>query len=318
MTKRRIPLWLTTIPLLAGIALYALLWRGWAHDFEAEIGRWLPPSTIRISGFPYRLEANVAQPALSGGDIVRLRVSAATARINRGPWQPDLTVIAMQDATISASVSPLISARLEARSATASINWGEGRLRRQSTILQVATVQLGKNAMSISADTLELHLRERQGEPLPATSPVRETRGQLVLAGTRLRLSGGSALTMAAEILATGSRRLTGYDRWASGGTLELTRLSLADAHGEVLSARATLAPRGKDDLQIAGTLDTVCPQTVAAAFTTTSPQPERRLRVPVRLAFQGSIDALVLAPLPDLSRRPRRDQKPECPRLRQ
>ncbi len=315
--KRRIPLWLTLVPLFAAGGLYFLLWRGWADAFEAELAQWLPAETLVIGGFPYRLEASVANPAVQLGEVVALRAGAAAARINRGPWQRELTVVRLEAPRVSATVSPAIRASVEARSATASINWGEGRLRRQSTIFQAARVRLGGSPVPITADTLEMHLRERADPSAPASSPSFAPRGQLVLAGTRLRLAGSDALTMAAEVLATGAARLTGYDRWAQGGTLELTSLTLSDGHGEVVSASATLVPRERTGLQVAGTLTTVCPNAVAAAFAGTAPPREKRLRVPLRLAFSGPYEALSLAPLPDLSRRPRRDQQPDCPRLR-
>ncbi|MBB6227678.1 hypothetical protein FHS79_001857 [Polymorphobacter multimanifer] len=315
--KRRVPLWLTLVPLLAAGGLYFLLWRGWAGEFEAELAQWLPEESLAIGGFPYRLEATVAGPAVQIGETITLRVSAAAARINRGPWQRELTVVRLEAPQASATVSPAIRASITARSATASINWGEGRLRRQSTIFQAARFRLGSNPLPITADTLEMHLRERAETAVPPSSPTFAPRGQLVLAGTRLRLAGGDALTMAAEVLATGAARLTDYDRWARGGTLEITRLSLSDGHGEVVSASGTLVPQQRDGLQLAGTLTTVCPYAVAAAFAGTVPAPEKRLRVPVRLAFSGAYEAPVLAPFPDLSRRPRREQQPDCPRLR-
>lgn len=315
--SKRPPLWLTLVPLIAAVALYGLLWRGWANDFQAELARWLPSATLQMGGFPYRLEAQVSQPAISLGDRLRLTIKADSARINRGPWRPNPTVLRLENPQVAISASPAISASIIARSATASINWGEGRLRRQSNILQAVTVRLGASPLDIRADTLELHLREQDGAPVPETSPTRPARGQLVLAGSRLRLAGGDALTMAAEVLATGSARLTDYTRWADGGTLELTRLTLADAHGDVLSVQATLAPVRTEAIDIAGTISTVCPATVAAAFAGTAPSAEKRLRVPVRLAFQGRFEAMRLAPLPDLGRRPRRDQEPDCPRLR-
>jgi len=223
----------------------------------------------------------------------------------------------LENPQIAVAASPAISARITARSATASINWGEGRLRRQSTILQAATLSLGTSPLAISADTLELHLREQDGAPVPQSSPTREARGQLVLSGSRMRLAGGDALTMAAEVLATGSTRLTDYVRWTDGGTLELTRLTLADAHGDILSAQATLVPNKSQTIDIAGTISTVCPATLAASFAGTAPAAEKRLRVPVRLAFEGRFESMRLASLPDLTRRPRRDQEPDCPRLR-
>lgn len=315
--SKRPPLWLTLVPLITAVALYGLLWRGWANDFKVEVARVLPAATLQMGGFPYRLEAQVSQPALSLGQVLRLTINAESARINRGPWRPNPTVIRLENPQVSVAVSPSVSAAITARSATASINWGEGRLRRQSNILQAAVVRLGASPIDIRADTLELHLREQDGAPVPQSAPVRQARGQLVLAGSRLRLAGGDALTLAAEVLATGSARLSDYARWADGGTLELTRLTLADAHGDVLSAQATLAPVGSQDIDIAGTISTVCPASLAAAFAGTAPAAEKRLRVPVRLAFQGRFEAMRLAPLPDLGSRPRRDQEPDCPRLR-
>lgn len=316
-TAKRPPLWLTLVPLVAAVTLYGLLWRGWAQDFQAELARYLPEPTLQMGGFPYRLEAQVSQPTLSLGDVFTLAIKADSARINRGPWRPNPTVLRLENPQIAVAASPAISARITARSATASINWGEGRLRRQSTILQAATLSLGTSPLAISADTLELHLREQDGAPVPQSSPTREARGQLVLSGSRMRLAGGDALTMAAEVLATGSTRLTDYVRWTDGGTLELTRLTLADAHGDILSAQATLVPNKSQTIDIAGTISTVCPATLAAAFAGTAPAAEKRLRVPVRLAFEGRFESMRLASLPDLTRRPRRDQEPDCPRLR-
>ncbi|WP_439532329.1 DUF2125 domain-containing protein [Polymorphobacter sp.] len=308
---RRIPLWLTLVPLVAAVGLYALLWRGWAEDFRTELVRWLPGDSLSVTGFPYRLEVEVETPRLEGDGTVALVAEAARARINRGPWQPDLTVIGAEAPRFTARVGPGISARIEGSTALTSVNWGEGRLRRLSSVVQAARVRLGTLALPISADTLELHLRERDGEAVPDTSPVQAARGQLVLSGTRLRLGQGDALTMAAEILATGAARLDDYDRWAAGGTLELTKLTLADAHGEVARVNATLAPEGRDRLRVAGTVVTACPLRLAG-----SAAPEYRLRVPVRLAFSGTLDAIVMTAPADLAGRPRRTKEPACPRI--
>jgi hypothetical protein len=309
--RRRLPLWLALLPLALGAAFYAMLWRGWADEFHTSLSAWLPADSLAITGFPYRLEALADAPRVARGEVVQLEAEAVRARINRGPWQPDLTVVQMEGPRVSASVSPAISARLEGNTAITSINWGEGRLRRLSAVVQAARISLGGLVLPIRADTLELHLREREGEAVPGTSPTLATRGQLVISGTRLRLGSGDALTMAGEILATGPARLTSYDRWAGTGTLELTRLTLADAHGEVASVEATLVPEGRAQLRLAGTVTTVCPATLSG-----SPAPEHRLRVPVRLAVTGTPQALVLETPPDLSRRPRRVQDPACPKI--
>lgn len=315
--SRRFPLWVTLLPLVAAIGLYGLLWRGWADDFRAEITALLPSATLEIGGFPYRLEIATTKPRLALGSALRLDIAADSARINRGPWRPNPSVIRLENPRVSLVASPAIAARINAAAATASINWGEGRLRRQSSILQAATLALGTSPLAIAADTLELHLREVEGDSVPQTSPTREARGQLVVAASRLRLASGDALTLSAEVLATAGMRLTDYARWADGGTLELTRLTIADAHGEILSASATLTPNRSQALDIAGAIETVCPATLAAAFSGAISTPEKRLRVPVRLALAGQLDAPRLAPLPDLQGRPRRAQEPDCPQLR-
>ena len=70
--SRRIPLWLTLVPLVAAIAFYWVLWTGWANDFKAALAPWLPDSTLEITGFPYRLEAEVENPRLTAGDAVKV------------------------------------------------------------------------------------------------------------------------------------------------------------------------------------------------------------------------------------------------------
>ena len=104
--SRRIPLWLTLVPLIAAIGLYHLLWQGWARDFDAVVRNWLPATPFEVTGFPYRMEAVVGHPELQGGDVVRLFANAARARINRGPWQDELTLVGADYPRFSAIVGP--------------------------------------------------------------------------------------------------------------------------------------------------------------------------------------------------------------------
>jgi hypothetical protein len=315
---RRLPLWLTIVPLIAAVGLYFLLWQGWARDFQGVIAGWLPGETVAIGGFPYRLEAEVTAPKLVGGDAVKLAAGADVARINRGPWQPELTVIAAENPRFSAVVSPMISASLSGKAAMTSVKVVEGRLLRLSSVITAATARLGFSPVAIAADTLELHLRERGDPAAPATSATAAPRGQMVISGERLRLGGGDPLGLAADILVTGTARLTAYDAWATAGTIEVTSLILTDAHGEVARVRATLAPRGRDMLRVAGTIDTVCPASIAAAFAGTAPSVEYRLRAPLRLAFEGAGGGVRLTGMPtDLATRATRKQLPACPAVR-
>ena len=316
--KRRFSLWLTLLPLVAGLGLYGWLWSGWADDFKTTLQGWLPGTTVAIAGFPYRMEANVVAPRLVGGDAVKLAASADQARINRGPWQPELTVIGSDGPRFSAVVSPALSVAIAGKSAASSVKVVEGRLARLSTVIEAATAQLGFTPLAIAADTLELHLRERRDQATIPGSPAGAPRGQLVLAGQRLRLGGGDALTFDADMLVTGDARLTAYDAWARSGTVEVTGLTLADASGVVASVKATLVPQGRDGLRVAGTVETVCPGNIAAAFAAAPPVSERRLRTPVRLSFQGVAGAVTLTGMPlDLAMRATRGQMPSCPVIR-
>jgi len=317
--KRRIPLWLTLVPLVLAVALYGLLWRGWSEDFRTQLALWLPSEnlteSLSIRGFPYRLEAEVKTPKLTTGDTIKVELQADRAVINRGPWQKDLTVLRFEAPQAQITISPTLAANLQAKTALSSINYGEGRLRRFSNILQSARVTLAGIPTPFTADTLELHLREQQGEPVPSTSPRLAAQAQLILSAARLRIGGGDALTMAAEILATAPARLTSYARWTPNGTLELTKLTLADAHGEVAQLEATLVPQNQT-LILAGTLTTTCPGAFTSSITGQT-TPEYRLRVPVRLAVSGPLSALTITPpTENLTTRPRRTKEPACPRI--
>ncbi len=315
---RRVPLWLTLVPLLVGIAGYYWVWSGWARDFGAVISAWLPGTAVEVTGFPYRLEADVAQPQLSGGDVVRLTATASSAAINRGPWQPELTIVSTTEPRFAAVVGPGVGASVAGKTGLTSIHMAGGQLARLSSVVEAARARLGFTSAVLAADTLELHLRERHDAPPPKTSPVGAVRGQLVLLGQRLRIDNGDALTFAADIAVTGAGRLLGYDSWATTGTIEIGRASLADAHGEIASLTATIVPQGRTGLRFAGTVETICPLNVAAAFAGTVAVPEARLRTPLRLSFAGVAGAVRLDGLPaDLATRPTRAQLPPCPVLR-
>ena len=316
--SRRIPLWLTLVPLIVAVGVYHLLWQGWARDFDAVVRGWLPATPFEVTGFPYRLEAAVSHPELKGGMVVRLFASAAQARINRGPWQADLTLVSTDYPRFSAIVGPGIGASFSGKSALTSIKVENARLVRMSTIVEAAKARLGFSPVAIAADSLELHLRERLPEAMAPEMATPPPRGQMVISGQRVRFDGGDALTLAADMAVTGRDRLTDFDRWATTGTIELTRASLSDAHGEIAGITATVVPIGRRALRFAGTIDTICPANVAAAFEGRRGVAEKRLRTPLRLAFEGEPGTMRLAALPDdLAQRAVRGQLPPCPVLR-
>lgn len=317
--NRRIPLWLTLVPLLAAAVVYWLFWTGWARDFEDMVADWLPGQALVASGFPYRLEIDVGNARLVTGEAVQVTATAVRARINRGPWQPQLTVVTANEPRLAAIVGPRVAVSIAGQSATTSIKVLEGKLARLSAVIGAARLRLGFAGVGIAADVLELHLRERVPGPAAADAgPTGAARGQVVVAGERLRLDGGDALTLAGDLVATGAGRLTAYDRWAAGGTIEATGFTLADAHGEVARATATLVPVGRTGVRYAGTILTVCPRNVVAALAGAPAVAEKRLRAAVRLAFEGADGDVRVTGLPDdVATRATRAQLPACPVVR-
>ena len=315
---RRIPLWVTLVPLALAVGAYWLFWSNWASDFGTMVERVVPASEVAVTGFPYRLEAELVKPMWTVGDGVKVSAGADKALVNRGPWHTDLTVIRADHPRFSAVVGPGFGASFTGKSALTSVRVEGGRLARLSSIIEAAKARLGFLPAAITADVLELHLRERVPASEVLQSATLPPRGQLVATGQRLRLDGGDALTFAADMTANGAARLTDFDAWAHAGTIEVSALTLADAHGEVAKVAATVVPTGRTGLRFAGTVETVCPATIVAAFEGVAPVAELRLRVPVRLAFDGLAGAMRLTGVPaDLAMRARRGQDPACPLVR-
>lgn len=315
---RRLPLWTMLIPLVLAGGLYWLLWSGWAKDFGATVETVLPAAEVAVTGFPYRLETEVALPSWTFGSGVKIAASADRAFINRGPWAPELTVIRAEYPKFSAIVGPGFGASFTGKAALTSVKIVEGRLLRLSSVIEAAKARLGFTPVAITADVLELHLREREPQAKSPESATLPPRGQLVVKGERLRFDGGDALTFAADMTANGAARLIDFIRWAHDGTIEVSNLTLADAHGELAKVAATVVPMGRSGLRFAGTIETVCPGNVLAAFYGAPAVKELRLRIPVRLAFDGPAGALRLSGVPDdLAMRARRGQDPACPVIR-
>lgn len=311
-------MWVTLVPLLLAIGGYWLAWSSWAKDFGAVVTQILPDSQVAVKGFPYRLEAELSQPVWRFGDGVKVTASADRALVNRGPWHNELTVVRADYPKVSAIVGPGFGASFTGKSALTSVRIEDGKLARLSSLIEAAKVRLGFAAVAIGADVLELHLRERVPAVTTPESATLPPRGQLVIEGQRLRFDGGDALTFAADMTANGAARLTNFDAWKQTGTIEVGKLTLADAHGDVAKVAATVVPTGRMGLRFAGTVETVCPANVMAALAGAPPVSELRLRAPVRLAFDGLAGAVRLSGVPgDLAQRARRGQDPACPVLR-
>lgn len=318
---RRIPLWTTLIPLVIGIGGYYVVWQRFSDQFVADLTRALPGQSVTVNGFPYRLEAGFDAPELQRGDTDFVASFAAARMIlNRGPWQPELTVMRSIDAEFRLAISGVDGAQIVIAAPTAqgSLRRTGDRIARLSLAFKTATIGTGAMRAPLAAETIEVHLREYPKADAGAVGPRLPIRMEGAINATGVRLNGGSPLRLMSTFTINGKSPLRSYRAWADGGTLEFTHFRLTDATSEILDVSATIAPATSGTLRINGSLTTVCPATVWAAFNGGPKVSELRLRTPVRLAFGGnasslSIDALVAG----MTSLPRRRQLPPCPSLR-
>jgi hypothetical protein len=317
---KRIPLWLTVVPLLVAIAGYWWFWSGYKREFRSEIAAILPGRAPVIGGFPYRLEATtVDAPVLEKrGPDFSARLTASQAILNRGPWQPALTLIRATDVRAAFAIPTLPSATLTitAPASQSSLHLDKDkRVARLSTVFDRPRIEAALLGGPATATRLEVHVRETPGRSPEAWSPTLPQRAQVVLAATDLRLGAGAPLTMAGDLRVTGPTRLIDYARWAGSGTVEVHGLTLADSVGEVMRLDGTVAVTGGTP-RLSGTVVTVCPETLRAALTGGRRVYEQRLRIAVKLALGGVSGAWTLAGLP-VATRAVRAQQAACPVLR-
>ncbi len=326
--KRRWPLLLSLLPLLLGLAAYGHFWRGWAADFENTLAGWFPGRQVEVTGFPYRMEAELAGVKLAHASATSVALAVEKLRLNRGPWRPELTVFQGQGVALAAGAAGL-QGSVAAASATASLKLvsdssGQQRLARLSIVLPGARGDSGLGP-DFRAESLELHLREVfGGKPADPTSPRLAQHGQLVIGATGFALGQGAPISLAADVTARAAGRMNNYRRWSEGGgSLDLV-LTGSDATGEIFKLDATMVPLGtgtSGGLRLAGTIATVCPLAVQAVLNGSVAPAEQRLRSAVRLALETALPAggaVALSGLPsNLATRARRGQLPACPRLR-
>ena len=321
---RRVPVWATLFPLVLAVAAY---WGYWGHkrdQFRAELASVLGPMPVTFGGFPYRLQADLGRASLTRertGSIVRL--SADRMTIDRQPWTPSLSVVGAKEPRLLAALTGIGGARLdvEAPRGRASLNSAYGRLDRLSAEFEGARLWLALVPAMGRADHLELHIRETPIAPIATPhGPTFPTQAELIARSTGLRLDDGAPLTMEVSLAATAPAPLRSVKGWADqGGTVELRRLTQADAHGTVLDMRATAVPLPNGRLEVNGVLTTDCPRTVLAAFARErSPGVEYRARTLIRIPFGGVVGSI--APTVDAAGLPQftvRAQEAPCPVLR-
>lgn len=314
---RRLPLWTTLLPLLIGLGAYYWYWDRERATFEQALTT-VFGETMAVGGFPYRLEAGIENPRLGHNGQYAFEVRGERAQFNRQPWRQELTSIGLLQPSLTWQAVGFDDANAEISSATAqaSLRLTNGRISRLSSVHQDAKMRLPLLPVPATATSFEWHFRETPAAPDPASrAPTFPEQAQLVLAGEGVRFRGGDPLTLAAQIGLTSGRPIWDFAGWRRGGTAELRSLTLADAHGELLSLKATGSASLTDPLRIAGTIETVCPRSVEAAFAgTAAPPREYRTRRPTRLAFGGASGDLRLMLPADTRRLPVRAQEPPCP----
>jgi hypothetical protein len=315
---KRIPVWLTSVPLLLGGLVYWHFWSGWRDTLRTDLAAVLPAKTVTIGGFPYRMEADVAAPRYALGGPVRLTVDAVRAKANRNPWQRDLTIVRTDHPAIVAAIDGLAGASVRAAATTGvtSIRVTPKGIARLSTVLTGMTATTKLFAAPVTAATFEVHLRETRARSNEAWSATAPQQAQVVLSGTSVRFGGGAPLTFALDAGVTAAARLRDLAGWINGGTVEIREATLADATGEVARLTASVVVVG-GTLRLTGTVTTVCPLSVAAAVDGTAAPSESRRRNPVRLAFNGTPGFFVVTPVANDAPSATRGQSPPCPRLR-
>jgi hypothetical protein len=320
----RWPLWTALVPLVAGIALWALLWSGYRRAFAAELEAALPGHAVAVSGFPYRLEARIAPLSVAREDVALAgTIAARELRVNRVPWQRDRQVLNLTDSVAEVRLKPLAGAwaRVSADHAQASLRLEGRRIARLSMLWEAPAIATGLLPVPARAARFEAHVREtpataRGAEP---RNPRLPTQVQLVLAADALRLGNGDPLDLAMQTELTAGRPVSSLAGWARDGTAEVVALRLADPTGEVARLEATVVPDGAGRLRAAGTIGTVCPANVRAALLGAPPVSERRTRRPERVAFEAMLPGAIRVDARDPARPPApvRGQEPPCPRLR-
>lgn len=320
---RRLPLWTTLLPLAAGLAIYWWYWDQQHDAFRVELERTLGREDFRVSGFPYRLEAELDRVSLRRqADDWFVQLSAGGALVNRQPWRQELTILRMQRPRVQLAVTPVAGARLdvEGDASQTSLRWASGHVARLSTDVVNSRIWFALLPAPAAASRFEFHFRETPATLDPASrAPTYPQQAQLVLAGEAFRFGNGDPLTLAAEAVLTARAPVRDLATWRLGGTMEFRHLALGDETGEVLSMSATLSPDKDGKPRVVGTVDTVCPATLAAAFAgRPAPAAEYRARKPLRMAFQGTPGDFRLAtPAQGFERVPVRRRAPPCPVLR-
>lgn len=306
-------------PLLIALAAYFAYWRGEADAaasaVEAQLG-----TRPQMSGFPYRIAANLPAASLNrGGGALALALNAGRTEIDRGPLNGSLFVGTFTDLQADVSAPGLVPDVLAvtAPRAAGSLRVSAGQIARLSMIAQTASLTSPLWSGPLRVEGAELHFRETPNATA-AAGPTPPGQAEARLAGTA-HFDGGAVVALSLPIRITADAPLTSLPAWRSGGTVEIEGGTLSGADGGAFAGvDATLAPLPGGEMVLAGTLTTDCPET-AQWLLGGGPHPgaEYRRRRPAEFALTGTLSAPALRERPTPSGGLVRSQEPPCPDLR-
>ena len=305
---------LALAPLLIGLGVYFLYWRGEAAAFADNIAH-VVGVRPQIGGFPYRLSAAMDELSVTrGGEAARVSLDVGHSEIASGPFRGDLFVATLGDVRIQTNAAgiPAAPVTIAAPRARASLRTGRW-LERLSLRLETATVALPLFDSPVGAEGLELHLRET---PNDSISGGASGQAEARIAGRFAFPTGTVAASLPVRLLAAGP--LTSLAAWRRGGGVVIDGATLMAAEDAPLAGfDAVLTPLADGSLALSGALATDCPRTVAALLTGVPPGEEFRTRRPTVFSLGGTLSEPRLIPTDNASGGSVRSREPPCPDLR-
>lgn len=320
--RRLSPLWMV-VPIGAFILIWFWIWSGHRDQLEADIVPFLPKGTsYNINGFPYRLDMQTGKVAVQyEGESLSANLSASETLISRAVRKRDLQVFSLDNPSLVVALKnvPGLQVKVKSAEAKASLNLQNGVIARLSADWPEPVIETPLLPRPAKAEQLEVHLRETPAHQQDSeTDPRHPSQAEMIMAGKKVRIGAGAPFGFRLLMELTAANPIKSYAGWQDGGTAELRELQIFDSHGEIATVKATIADT-LDGLQIAGTVETVCPGSVRGAVSGEPAVVRKRLRRSITIPFSGGFPTgfALDTPNPREAQLPVRGQEPDCPILR-
>lgn len=310
------PFLLALAPLIVGLLIYAVYWRGEARKLESSIARVAGAEEVEVGGFPYRLNAVLPQLSLArGGSAASVTLDAGQSQVSSGPFGASLHVGYLTDVRIAARAGDIGGVVLTAPDARASLR-AQDLIERLSVRFERASVGLSLFDGELAAAPLEVHFRETPNAA-PAATATAPGQAQMRIAGTFETADRRFAASLPIEV--TADAPLSSLAAWRDGGTIEIDGGAITGPDGAPLAGfDATIAQLPDGTLALSGTAATDCPATFAALVAgDPGPAEEFRRRRPAEFVIGGTVAAPILRRLETPSGGRVRSLEPPCPDLR-